>query len=59
MEQDIKGIMPVLIKGDSHMIVMPATYSPATIARIFEVVEEFSLSGRVLEVIYVSNVFIN
>lgn len=44
--------MPVLIKGDSHMIVMPATYSPATIARIFEVVEEFSLSGRVLQVIY-------
>lgn len=34
------------------MIVMPATYSPMTIARVFEVVEEFTLSGRVLQIIY-------
>lgn len=26
-EWDIKGTMPVLTRGDSHMIVMPTTYS--------------------------------
>lgn len=34
------------------MIVMPTTYSPMTVARAFNVVEEFALSGRVLHVIY-------
>lgn len=34
------------------MIVMPTTYSPMTVARSFNVVEEFELSGRVLHVIY-------
>lgn len=44
--------MPVLTKGDSQMIVMPTTYSPMTVSRAFRVVEEFELSGRVLNVIY-------
>lgn len=34
------------------MIVMPTTYSPKTVARSFNVVEELELSGRVLHVIY-------
>lgn len=34
------------------MIVMPATYSPNTVARSFTLVDEFELSGRVLHVIY-------
>ena len=51
-EWDIKGIMPVLTRGDSHMIVMPTTYSPMTVARSFRVVEEIELSGRLLQVIY-------
>ncbi|MDI3362281.1 MULTISPECIES: GNAT family N-acetyltransferase [Lelliottia] len=34
------------------MIVMPTTYSPMTVARSFQLVEEFELSGRVLHVIY-------
>lgn len=34
------------------MIVMPTTYSPKTVARSFNVVEELEFSGRVLHVIY-------
>ncbi|MND67126.1 MULTISPECIES: GNAT family N-acetyltransferase [Enterobacteriaceae] len=34
------------------MIVMPTTYSPKTVARSFNIVEELELSGRVLNVIY-------
>lgn len=44
--------MPVLTKGDSNMIVMPASYSPATVARSFKVIHEFELAGRPLQVIY-------
>lgn len=34
------------------MIVMPSTYSPATIARMFEMVEEFELGSRVVQIVY-------
>lgn len=44
--------MPVLTQGDSNMIVMPTTYSPMTVARSFQVVEEFAIAGRVLRIIY-------
>lgn len=34
------------------MIVMPTTYSPMTVARSFQIVETFVLSGRMLHAIY-------
>ncbi|WP_186368608.1 hypothetical protein [Yersinia alsatica] len=37
-------IMPVLMRGSSNMIVMPSTYSPATVAREFALIHEFELS---------------
>ena len=44
--------MPVLIRGSSNMIVMPSTYSPATIAREFKVIHEFELSSMKYGVIW-------
>ncbi|NIF24255.1 hypothetical protein [Candidatus Pantoea multigeneris] len=35
--------MPVLHQGDSMMVVLPASYSPETVARNFDIVEEFSI----------------
>ncbi|MBI0184233.1 hypothetical protein HTP75_04565 [Yersinia pestis subsp. pestis] len=49
-------IMPVLIRGSSNMIVMPSTYSPATIAREFKVIHEFELSSMKYGVIFDKNV---
>ncbi|MFP2507091.1 hypothetical protein [Buttiauxella gaviniae] len=44
--------MPVLIRGDSNMIVMPLSYSPAVIDRSFEVVDEITLAGKRFLVIF-------
>lgn len=44
--------MSVLMRGSSNMIVMPSTYSPATIAREFKIVHEFELSGMEYAVVF-------
>ncbi|WMY73878.1 hypothetical protein RHD99_20970 [Buttiauxella selenatireducens] len=44
--------MPVLIRGDSNMIVMPLSYSPAAIERSFQVVDEITLAGKRFLVIF-------
>lgn len=44
--------MPVLMEGDSHMIIETTSYSPAAIERSFEVVTEFTRAGLNLAVIY-------
>lgn len=44
--------MPILLKGDSKMAVMPMTYSPGAIARRFSVLEEVTLRNVVYQVIY-------
>lgn len=44
--------MPVLIPGESNMIVMPQTYSPATIARRFKIIEELLIRGEMYLIIY-------
>lgn len=38
--------MPVLIRGDSNMIVMPLSYSASAIARSFEVIEEITIAEK-------------
>ncbi|MDN0118375.1 hypothetical protein [Yersinia frederiksenii] len=45
-------IMPVLMRGSSNMIVMPSTYSPATVAREFTLIHEFELSNTEYGVIF-------
>lgn len=44
--------MPVLLKGDSTMIVMPTTYSPSAVKRAFVVMHEFEMSGIAMAAIY-------
>jgi len=38
--------MPVLKQGDSNMSVMPMTYSPSTIQRRFEILDELVIRGE-------------
>ncbi|WP_050130481.1 hypothetical protein [Yersinia frederiksenii] len=45
-------IMPVLMRGSSNMIVMPSTYSPATVAREFTLIHEFELSKMKYGIIF-------
>lgn len=44
--------MPVLLKGDSTMIIMPTTYSPSAVKRAFSVIHEFEMSGTAMAAIY-------
>lgn len=44
--------MPVLNLRNSHMIVMPQSYSPSAIARRFEVIQEMVLSDKAYSIIY-------
>ena len=44
--------MPVLLKGDSSMAVMPMEYSPGTVARRFTVLEEVILRDTSYQVVY-------
>jgi hypothetical protein len=44
--------MPVLIRGDSQMIVLERSYSPATLARRFEVIDEIRFNNIDMLVIY-------
>lgn len=44
--------MPVLILGDSNMIVMPLSYSAAAIARSFEVIEELTVADQHFLIIF-------
>lgn len=48
-----KGIpMPVLNKGDSTMAIMPMSYSPNTLQRRFDVIDNFELGGTSYWIIY-------
>jgi hypothetical protein len=47
--------MPVLLTGDSSMIVIPMSYSPATVARRFAVLEEVRIRNLVYQVIFDSD----
>lgn len=44
--------MPVLLKGDSSMAIMPMEYSPGTVARRFTVLEEVILRDTLYQVVY-------
>lgn len=44
--------MPVLLKGDSSMAVLPMEYSPSTVARRFTVLEEVILRDTSYQVVY-------
>lgn len=44
--------MPVLNKGDSNMAIMPMAFSPSTVRRRFEVVDEFTLGSGTFLTIY-------
>ena len=44
--------MPVLIRGDSNMIVMPLSYSAAAIERSFEVIEELTVADQHFLIIF-------
>ncbi|MBB6116690.1 hypothetical protein F4826_003632 [Rahnella inusitata] len=44
--------MPVLIRGDSQMIVLERSYSPATLARRFEIIDEIRFNNLDMLVIY-------
>lgn len=44
--------MPVLIRGDSNMIVMPLSYSAAAISRSFEVIEELTVAEQHFLIIF-------
>ena len=48
--------MPVLNKGDSNMAVMPMSYSPSTVQRRFEVIDEFTLGSATFLTIYDSKI---
>ncbi|MBU9845002.1 hypothetical protein [Rahnella ecdela] len=44
--------MPVLIRGDSQMIVLERSYSPATLARRFEIIDEIRFNNIDMLIIY-------
>ena len=44
--------MPVLIPGDSRMVVMPFSYSTAAVKRSFEVIEELTFAGQHFLIIF-------
>lgn len=44
--------MPVLNEGDSNMAIMPMSYSPNTLQRRFEVIDEFELGSSTYWIIY-------
>ena len=48
--------MPVLNKGDSNMAIMPMSYSPSTVQRRFEIIDEFRLGSATFLIIYDSKI---
>lgn len=44
--------MPVLNKGDSNMSVMPMAYSPSTVKRRFEIIDEFVIRDTTYWIVY-------
>lgn len=44
--------MPVLLKGDSNMALMPMTYAPGTVARRFTILEEVTIRDTLYQVIW-------
>lgn len=44
--------MPVLLKGDSSMPIMPMTFSPSAVARRFEVLKEVTLQDTLYLVLF-------
>jgi hypothetical protein len=48
--------MPVLLKGDSNMPIMPMTFSPSAVARRFAVLEEVTLGDTLYQVLFDSKV---
>ncbi|WAH61796.1 hypothetical protein LZ023_40225 (plasmid) [Pseudomonas silvicola] len=44
--------MPVLNKGDSNMAIMPMSYSPNTLQRRFEIIDEFEMGSSTYWIIY-------
>lgn len=44
--------MPVLLKGDSKMAVIPMSYSPGTIARRFSILDGVTIQGVLYQVIW-------
>ena len=48
--------MPVLLKGDSNMPVLPMTFSPGTVARRFAVLEEVTLRDTLYQVLFDSKI---
>ena len=44
--------MPLLNKGSSNVIILPQSYSQATIARRFEVLRELRVDGAVCQIVY-------
>lgn len=44
--------MPVLLRGDSNMPVMPMTFSPSAVARRFEVLKEVTIQDTLYQVLF-------
>lgn len=44
--------MPVLLKGDSKMAVIPMSYSPGTVARRFSILDGVTIQGVLYQVIW-------
>lgn len=44
--------MPVLLKGDSKMVVIPMSYSPGTVARRFSILDGVTIQGVLYQVIW-------
>lgn len=44
--------MPVLIPGDSNMVVMPFSYSTSAVKRSFEGIEALTFAGRHFLIIF-------
>ena len=44
--------MPVLLKGDSKMAVIPMSYSPGTVARRFSILDGVTIQGGLYQVIW-------
>lgn len=44
--------MPVLNMGDSNMSVMPLAYSPSTVQRRFEILDELTIGGEIYWIAY-------
>lgn len=44
--------MPVLLRGDSNMPVMPMTFSPGAVARRFEVLKEVTIQDTLYQVLF-------